>query len=161
MAQHISRRFLALLALLTTLALRSSAYESEPLWVDRPAARLWLPELEIAATRTQLPVPLIAELVGVESGFQPTAKNARSSASGCGQQIDGNPWLAKNKLNKNSCADSILAAALQLRDEMDRNNGSLERALHAYGTTAGTTPARKKILLERFRLAYMRAHTRV
>jgi hypothetical protein len=135
------------LALLVSVA--ATARADTALWMDRPAARLWLPELEAASERTHLPVPLIAELIGSESGFQPAAANPHSSAFGCGQQIAANGTMRRYRLDRRSCADSIMGAALQLRAELDRT-GALDRALDAYGTTSGHSPAQRQRMLQRF-----------
>ena len=55
----------------------------ETLWIGRPAALVYQPALERAAARTGLPVALIAELIGAESGFQ-NVKNPKSTAAGLG-----------------------------------------------------------------------------
>jgi soluble lytic murein transglycosylase-like protein len=123
-----------------------------PLWINRPEAEPWLPALAAAADRTGLPAPLIAELIGIESGFQPAAKNPTSSAYGCGQQITGNQTMRDYGLDRRDCAQSILGAALQLRAALDRT-GSLERAVASYGTTVGVKPARRRAILARLRSA--------
>jgi hypothetical protein len=139
------------LALLVSVA--ATAHADTALWMDRPAARLWLPELEAAAERTHLPVPLIAELIGAESGFHSEATNGQgSSAAGCGQQIAGNRIMRAYKLDRRSCGQSIMGAALELRANLDRT-GSLGRALDAYGTTSGHTPTQRRLMLQRFEAA--------
>jgi hypothetical protein len=142
------------LVLLCSIAL--TAHADTALWVDRPAARLWLPELTAASERAHLPVPLIAELIGAESGFHPEATNGQgSSAAGCGQQIAGNRIMRRYRLDRRSCGQSILGAALELRENLDRT-GSLARALDAYGTTAGHSPAQRRVMLARFAAASLR-----
>jgi soluble lytic murein transglycosylase-like protein len=143
-------------ALMTALAvgLRGDApvKATEPvaLWINSPTAKPWLPALTDAAQRTGLPVALIAELIGQESGF----RNIRStlpgsSAKGFGQQIDGNTVMIRYRLNPMRPADSILGAAIELRERLDRT-GSLPAALRGYGTTAGRTSVQRKTLLARF-----------
>lgn len=143
-------RPVATVALLIVLALMCRADTTEPLWIDRPAAQPWLPTITAAAAESHLSPALLAELIGVESGFVATAKNPHSSALGCGQQTAGNPWLAGSA--RTNCATSIRAAARQLRFGMNRS-GSLSGGLMAYGTTSGMTPARRRVMEARFATA--------
>ena len=143
-------RAVATVALLIALALMGRADTAEQPWIDRPAAQPYLPAIGAAAAETHLSAALIAELIGVESGFIATAKNPHSSATGCGQQTNGNPWLAGAE--RTNCATSIRAAARQLRFGMNRT-GSLNGGLMAYGTTSGMTPARRRAMEARFAAA--------
>lgn len=114
-------------------------------WVDRPVARQYLPALQAAADRTGLPVSLLAELIGTESGFRPTARCSTSSAAGLGQQIRNNRVMARHKLDRMVPAESIMGSALELRLGMDAT-GTISGALYAYGTTAGLSPARRRAM---------------
>ena len=127
------------------------ARPSELLWIGRPVALLYLPALERAAERTDLPVALIAELIGQESGFR-NVKNTHSTASGFGQQIDNNAIMRANHLDKRIPAESIMGAALELKARMNRT-GNLNSALYGYGTTTGMSAARRKALEGQFALA--------
>lgn len=138
-------------ALLAALALCAHGDSAEPyvFWVDRAVAQPWLPALTVAAKRTDLPVSLIAELVGAESGFRNIA-NAHSSAKGFGQQINGNSVMIRYNLHPLRPPESILGAALELRERLDASGGDLNRALRSYGTTAAMAPARRKQVEARF-----------
>jgi soluble lytic murein transglycosylase-like protein len=135
-------------ALLATLALVCRADTAEPLWIDRAAAQPWRPALEYAAERTGLPVALVAELVGTESGFRNIA-NAHTTARGFGQQIDHNQVMIRHHLHPMRPPESILGAALELRERLDAT-GDLGLALRGYGTTAGMTTARRHVVEARF-----------
>lgn len=140
---------LCLLACLgLALAADTPSRAVDVLWIDRPAAQPWLPAIAAAAERTSLAPALIAELIGQESGFNQSVKNPRSSARGLGQQIDGNDTLRRYHLNRASGADSIMGAALELREKWD-HTGSLDRALLAYGTTSGLTATQRRRILGR------------
>ncbi len=76
------------IALLALLSCAASADTPTTLWIARPEAQPWLPAIARAAAKTDLPAPLIAELIGMESGFR-NVKNPTSSARGFGQQING------------------------------------------------------------------------
>jgi len=132
----------------------SGALAAEPLWIDRPAAQPWLPALTSAAQQSDLPLALIAELIGIESGYR-NIHNPHSSAAGFGQQIAHNRTMARHKLHPMRPADSIMGAALQFREELDRTH-SLAGAARAYGTTAGLTPARQKAIIARLETASRR-----
>lgn len=129
-------------ALLLALGL-GGVQADTPLWIQRPQAAPWLPSLQVAADRTGLPVALLAELVGQESGFNPAAKNPHSTARGCAQQIAGNDVARRYHLDRMRCDQSILAGAIELREKLD-HTGSLELALLAYGTTSGFTPSQRR-----------------
>lgn len=139
-------RLVALACLGLLLGGDTPGQASPQLWIERPAAQPWLATLQAASDRTGLPVALIAELIGQESGFVTTARNPRSSARGCGQQITGNDTMRRYHLDRSNCAQSITGAALELREKLDRS-GSLERALLAYGTTSGLTAAQRRRIL--------------
>jgi hypothetical protein len=71
-------------------------------WINRPAAQPYLDMLRNAATANNLPVALLAELIGQESQFRnihnvpfvnAAGQVVGSSASGLGQQIAGNVHL--------------------------------------------------------------------
>ncbi len=141
-------RPVATVALLFALALMGRGDTAEPRWIDRPAAQPWLPALQAAADRANLPVALVAELIGQESGFR-NVHNPHSSASGFGQQIARNAVMIRYGLHPMRPADSIMGAALELRERIDAT-GSLPKALRGYGTTAGMTPARRRALETRF-----------
>lgn len=133
---------------LSLLAMLAGAVSADtPLWIDRPAAAPWLPAIEAASQRSNLPAPLLAELIGIESGFT-NARNPRSSARGFGQQIDGNSVMARYRLDRARPEDSIMGAALQFRAEIDRT-GSIAAAAERYGTTAHLAPARKRLIVAR------------
>ncbi len=140
---------------LTSLALAlftgQAVPASELLWIGRPAAQAYLPALQRASDRTDLPVALIAELIGQESGFQ-NVKNPKSTASGFGQQIDGNGIMRANRLDKRVPAESIMGAAIELKARL-ATTGSLSLALKGYGTTAGLSAARRQAIDNRFALA--------
>lgn len=140
--------------LLAALALCAQSDSAEPytLWVDRAVAAPWLPALTYAAERTNLPVALLGELIGAESGFQ-NVHNLHSSAAGFGQQIARNAIMLKYNLHPMRPPESILGAALELRERLDKNHGDLNRALRGYGTTTGMSLARRKTLEARFALA--------
>jgi hypothetical protein len=138
-------------ALLAALALCAHGDSAEPyvFWVDRAVARPWLPALEAAAKRTDLPVALVGELIGAESGFK-NIHNPHSSAAGFGQQIARNAVMLKYNLHPMRPPESILGAALELRERLDANGGDLNRALKGYGTTSGMAAARRKQVEARF-----------
>ena len=138
-------------ALLLSLGLCAQADTPSALWIARPEARPWLPALQAAAERTSLPVAVVAELIGQESGFR-TVKNAHSSAYGFGQQIAGNGTMLKYNLHPMRPAESIMGAALELRERLDKT-GSLPAALHSYGTTTGMSAARRRTIEAQFALA--------
>ncbi len=140
----------AAVALLVAVGVVAHADTPAVLWIDRPAARPWLPAVHVAAQRAHLTPATVAELVGIESGFQ-TIHNPRSSAYGCGQQIDSNAIMRRYRLDRSRCDQSIMGAALQLRECLD-DRGTMAGALSCYGTTAGLTAARRKQILARFDL---------
>ncbi len=135
-------------AMLVALAFLCRGDAAEPLWIDRAAAQPWLSALQAAADRTHLPVALIAELIGQESGFH-NIHNPYSTASGFGQQIARNQVMIRYNLHPVRPADSIMGAALELRERIDAT-GSLPSALRGYGTTAAMTPARRRAVEARF-----------
>jgi hypothetical protein len=137
----------ATVALLVAVGVGARA-DTSILWIDRPAARPWLPAVNAAAQRAHLTPATVAELVGTESGFQ-TIRNPRSSAFGCGQQIDSNAIMRRYRLDRSQCDQSIMGAALQLRECLD-DRGTMAAALSCYGTTAGLSPGRRKQILARF-----------
>ena len=137
------------LALLASLAGVASA--DTPLWIARPEAQPWLPAIARAAAKTDLPPALIAELIGIESGFR-NVKNPTSSARGFGQQINGNRTMWLYGLDRSLPEDSILGAAIQFREGLDRTH-SIAGAALAYGTTAHMTPARRAVILARLNTA--------
>ena len=137
------------LALLASLAGVASA--DTPLWIARPEAQPWLPAIARAAAKTDLPPALIAELIGIESGFR-NVKNPRSTASGFGQQIDGNRIMWTYGLDKRVPAESILGAAIELKARMIAT-GSLNQALKGYGTTAAMSTTRRHAIEVRFAIA--------
>lgn len=142
--------------LLAALALCAQSDSAEPYtpWIDRAVAAPWLPALTYAAEHTGLPVAVVAELIGAESGFQNIPNiSGKSSARGFGQQINNNKIMLANHLNPMKPPDSILGAALELRARLDANHGDLNRALRGYGTTTGMSLARRKTLEARFALA--------
>ncbi len=116
----------------------------EPMWIDSVRAQPWRPALQAAADRTQLPVSLLAELIGVESGFRPGARCPTSSAAGMGQQIKGNRIMARHRLNRMVPAESIMGSALELRENLDKRGATLSTALRDYGTTAGMSNAKRR-----------------
>jgi len=138
-------------ALLVALAFACRGDTAEPLWIDRPAAQPWRPALEYAAERTGLPVAVVAELIGAESSFR-NIHNPNTTASGFGQQIDRNQIMLRYNLHPMRPAESILGAALELRERLDAT-GSLSKALRGYGTTSGLTPARRRAMEARFAVA--------
>lgn len=146
------------ITLLVGLALCARSDSAEPyvLWIDRAAARPWLPALTYAAERTNLPVALVAELIGNESGFK-NVRNKHSSASGFGQQIDHNAIMLTNHLDKRVPSQSILGAALELRARLDRTH-NLGDALRGYGTTTGMSAARRRDLEAHFAQASVRRY---
>lgn len=121
-------------------------------WIDAPAAQPWIPALTAASVRTGLPVALIAELIGTESGFRPTARCSTSSAAGLGQQIRNNRVMARHKLDRMVPAESIMGSALELRLGIDAT-GTISGALYAYGTTAALSPARRRAMNARMEQA--------
>lgn len=131
--------------------LAGSVRADAPLWINSEVAKPWLPAITAAAERTSLAPTLIAELIGTESGFQ-NVKNGHSSAFGCGQQIVGNDVMRRYRLDRTKCDQSIMGAALELREKWD-HTGSLDRALLAYGTTSGLTAARRRRILGRMYVA--------
>lgn len=143
-------------ALLASLALCARSDSATPyvLWIDRAAARPWLPALTYAAERTGLPVALVGELIGAESGFRNIA-NPHSSAKGFGQQIARNRIMLQYRLNPMRPPESILGAAIELRERLDAT-GSLNAALRGYGTTTGMSAPRRKVLEARFAQAAQR-----
>lgn len=137
----------AALALALVAGVATADTAPAPLWITRQEAQPWRAAIALAADRSGLAPALIAELVGIESGFR-TVHNPRSSAYGCGQQLDANPWMIRNRLNRGDCAQSIMGAALQFRDGL-AHTGSLAGAAARYGTTAHLTSARRKAILAR------------
>lgn len=121
------------------------------LWIDRPEAQPWIESLTRSALQAGVPVAVLAEVIGLESGFR-NIKNPLSSATGFGQQIDGNKIMRVCRLDRRLPNESILGAALELREKIDRT-GSLEGAMHAYGTTAGEPRSRVAAILRRVFLA--------
>src|SRR4051812_37888381 len=97
-------------ALLVLIA--GAARGDAPMWIDQPAARPWIPALTAAAVHTDLPVALLAELIGQESGFR-NIKNAQTSAYGYGQQIANNAVMRRYHLDRTKPAESILGAAIE------------------------------------------------
>jgi soluble lytic murein transglycosylase-like protein len=129
----------------------ASQIAAAPLWIDRREAQPWLPALTAAADRTGMPVALVAEIIGWESGFK-NIKNPHSSAAGFGQQITGNAVMARERLNRAKPADSILGAAIQFREALERT-GSLQAAARSYGTIAGLPSKRQAAILAAFQRA--------
>lgn len=139
------------LAALVSVGLCAQADTPTVLWINRPEARPWLPALTYAAERTSLPVALVAELIGTESGYRNVA-NPHSTARGFGQQIARNRIMLREHLNPMRPPESILGAAIELRERLDAT-GTLEAALRGYGTTAAMSPARRRATVARFEAA--------
>lgn len=125
------------------------------LWIDRDAAQPWREEIARAARLTNISPALIAEVVGMESGFR-NVHNPRSTAFGFGQQLANNQIMRACRLDRAIPAQSILGSALELRWDLDRFGGSLEKALDAYGTTARLDADLRRRVLARMRLASQR-----
>lgn len=117
----------------------TGAQGEAPLWIDRPEARPYLPQIYEHAQRTGLPPALIAETIGQESGFKNVAtqilgKDGKpvSTAGGFGQQIDGNVYLhGGNKFDPNT---SIAATAEEVSARLRAAGGNVETAMTGYGT---------------------------
>jgi hypothetical protein len=127
---------------------------AEVLWIDREAAQKWRSEIDRAAKVSGLSPGVIAELVGMESGFRNVA-NPTSSAFGFGQQIRANAIMRVCRLDRTVPGESILGAALELRWHLDRT-GSMAKALDAYGTTARLSPDLRRHVLDRIQRASTR-----
>jgi hypothetical protein len=138
----------------TTLAADRPPQDT-PLWIDRAEAEPYRESLARAAIVSGVPIAILAEVIGLESGFR-NVKNPTSSAYGFGQQINGNAIMHGCQLNRSIPADSILGAALQLRIEREKR-GSWEKALDAYGTTAAMTGSRRMTILRRIQAASARS----
>lgn len=148
-------KFAAAVALLVAVGVSARAdTPAAVLWIDRPEAQPWLPALQYAADRTALPVALLAELIGSESGFRNIA-NPHSSARGFGQQVSYNRIMLREHLNPMRPPESILGAAIELRERLDAS-GSLNAALRGYGTTAALSPVRRRAAEARFAAAEAR-----
>jgi len=137
----------ALAGLLAVTMPMAPAAETQP-WIDRPESLVWRDALVSASLRSGIPVGVLAELIGIESGFR-NIKNPNSSAFGFGQQIAGNEIMRTCRLDRSNPADSIMGAALELRAKLDRT-GTIQGALRAYGTTANMSKAREAGILRRF-----------
>lgn len=145
-------KYLSGLVVLTLCALTVRA--NALLWVDRPEARPWLLTLSTVADRVGLPMPLLAELIGAESGFQ-NIQSQHSSATGFGQQLHGNTIMWQRGLDSRVPEESILGAAIQFKQELDRTH-TIAGAADAYGTTARMPHARRKAILARLEAAAKR-----
>ena len=151
MTNTFSRPALLGLLLCAPVAPAFSEIAEPPLWIDRPEAQPWLEAMMRAAVQTGIPVGVLAEVIGMESGFQ-NIKNPVSSAAGFGQQIDGNRVMHICRLNRAIPEQSIMGAALELRANLDRT-GSIAGALRSYGTTTGMSPARLARVMRRITVA--------
>lgn len=138
-------------ALFALLAFGAGATEPYVLWIDRPVAQPWLLALDYAAWRSGLPSAVIGELIGQESGYR-NAANPHSSARGFGQQVTHNSTMSLYRLDRMKPPESILGAALELRERLDAT-GSMFSALRGYGTTAGMSAACRLTIETRFALA--------
>lgn len=139
------------IALLLVLGL-GAVQADTPMWINSPQAVPYLPALQASAERSRLPVALLAELIGQESGFDPKARSRTSTAAGLGQQIAGNDVMRRYRLDRMVPAQSIEGAAIELREKWDRG-GSLDVALRCYGTTAGLSVAHRKRVTARMERA--------
>jgi len=93
------------------------------------------------ARQLEIPENLFAGLLSQESGWNPTAKNPRSSATGLGQFIEATARgqglrVAKDVDDRTDPAKSIVASGNYLRSLYDKF-GDLNKAIEAYSTGEG------------------------
>ena len=122
--------------------------DPSPFWIDRPESQLWRDALIRASLQSGIPAGVLAEVIGMESGFR-NVKNPTSTAFGFGQQVSANMVMRVCRLDRTRPEDSIMGTALELRAKLDKT-GSLAGALRAYGTTAAMPPEREASVLRRF-----------
>jgi hypothetical protein len=117
-----------------------------------------MPLIRDAAARYGLPAAGLAELIGLESGFQnirnrggPGGRPA-SSAGGLGQQIAANPYL--HGRSRFLPEVSIAAAAEEFATRLRAAGGDLATAADGYGTTHKLAPAVRRAKLAALRRAF-------
>jgi hypothetical protein len=133
---------------------------SPDLWIDRREAQPYRGCIEREAARRDLPAAVVAELIGLESGFRNVRNQggpggrAASSAGGLGQQLAGNPYLhGRSRFNAEV---SIAATAEEFAARLSAAHGDLARAADGYGVTARMAPAQRKVKLKALQRAFAR-----